>query len=45
MQGLGNVTVQGISQDPTTGNIILGESPGTQIPKEFFDLEMEKPNI
>ena len=37
--------VQGIKFDPRTNCYLLGPPPHAKIPKEFLDLEMDRPNI
>ena len=37
--------IPGISYDPKTACFLFGKQPYHKVPREFLDLEMERPNI
>lgn len=44
-KSLGGQTLPGIAQDQSTGKYVLGTEQPIHIPKEMFDLQMERPKI
>lgn len=42
---LGNLKVAGIAEDSQTGNVILGVESKIAVPREMFNLEMNRPMI
>jgi len=42
---MGGQQIRGIREDSTTGNYVLGSQVEYSIPRDYFDLEMERPLI